>query len=832
MKRLINLILLCCLTITAFAQQKAPVDRSIANQVVADRQLLARYFFNIPRGDAPGFPSDVPDSLKNGALYNRTGSTAPGLYRYSTSCSCWTLVSPPQGAIAYVDSLFNQLFHGNNDYYGVNNFHAPTYIVGSTLGIQPGANLGFLSSLSTTHGHWQWTSSDISPNTSSLEATFWNTSGTPLSGLKFLPDNNGSIKDYAGIRFAKITDLDADSAYNASTYIKVSQINVPNGVAPLDGGGKVPLANLPANILIYKGQWNPNTNTPTLADGVGTSGWVYEASADGNINLGSGTLRFLQGDFVIYNGTAWQLSAGTNRVTSVNGQQGIVALNTDNISEGTTNLYFTNSRAQAAITAGAGITKSVGTLSNNLSTGIASSNQNIIGSTLASGSLTLSTTSNATKGKIFFGANSIFNEATTHMGIGLGSGSELTILDGSLATVNTQIQATQTSGTSAVIAGVADGVINPRIGLIADLPHNLVGITSTYSTGGHPNFIIANSNGEGIRMTNALSWGIGTKNPNAKLEITNLTEQLRLGSDSTHFVKFSVGSLGNLTLTPIGGSLNLVGTMNVSTLTASKPVFTDGSKNLTSTGPGPSTSFIKADGSFDATSYVPTIRTISTGYGLNGGGNLSSNLTLTADTTKLVSQSRLATNLGGYLPVNNPSALGLLKVTSTTGDNFRPGYDGSNYLSVSTNNVGYTLIRPVGTSPVLALGSSTSDIIIVPTLDATVYNNQVASTAYVYYALKKIINTATDADYGITGSSVNLSQFIEFPAITANRNITMPSTSVWTGVTISLWNKNSSGFSWLFTGATVKDKTGATVTTLPNSTIYQLIYNGSNWIVQ
>ncbi|MFN9914017.1 MAG: hypothetical protein ACK53L_15615, partial [Pirellulaceae bacterium] len=51
----------------------------------------------------------------------------------------------------------------------------------------------------------------------------------------------------------------------------------------------------------------------------------------------------------IYNGTAWQKVDNTDSVTSVNGQTGIVVLNSDNIAEGTTNLYYLDSRARAAI---------------------------------------------------------------------------------------------------------------------------------------------------------------------------------------------------------------------------------------------------------------------------------------------------------------------------------------------------------------------------------------------------------------------------------------------------------------------------------------------------
>jgi hypothetical protein len=51
-----------------------------------------------------------------------------------------------------------------------------------------------------------------------------------------------------------------------------------------------------------------------------------------------------------YNGTKWtaQADSNTNRVSSVNGEIGDVILDTDDIPEGSTNLYYTDIRAEAA----------------------------------------------------------------------------------------------------------------------------------------------------------------------------------------------------------------------------------------------------------------------------------------------------------------------------------------------------------------------------------------------------------------------------------------------------------------------------------------------------
>src|ERR1039458_2046012 len=54
--------------------------------------------------------------------------------------------------------------------------------------------------------------------------------------------------------------------------------------------------------LAYKGAWNATTNTPTLADGTGTTGDTYAVSVGGT----QFTRTFVAGGWAIYNGTIWQ----------------------------------------------------------------------------------------------------------------------------------------------------------------------------------------------------------------------------------------------------------------------------------------------------------------------------------------------------------------------------------------------------------------------------------------------------------------------------------------------------------------------------------------------
>jgi len=126
--------------------------------------------------------------------------------------------------------------------------------------------------------------------------------------------------------------------------------NQNNGYAGLDAGGKINVNQLPNTVMLFKGQWDASTNTPALADGSGSAGFVYRANVAGTANFGSGPISFQVGDWAVYNGTVWEFAANSNLVTSVNGQQGVVSLDTDDIPEGI-NLYYTDARARTAVIA-------------------------------------------------------------------------------------------------------------------------------------------------------------------------------------------------------------------------------------------------------------------------------------------------------------------------------------------------------------------------------------------------------------------------------------------------------------------------------------------------
>ena len=112
-----------------------------------------------------------------------------------------------------------------------------------------------------------------------------------------------------------------------------------NGFATLDENGRVPYSQLPESAMEYKGQWNAETNTPTLADGTGAKGDFYIVSVSGTQNLGSGNVQYFENDRIIYDGSVWsRLSAGdVKTVNSVLPTNGNVALTGENIPVSATN---------------------------------------------------------------------------------------------------------------------------------------------------------------------------------------------------------------------------------------------------------------------------------------------------------------------------------------------------------------------------------------------------------------------------------------------------------------------------------------------------------------
>ena len=129
-------------------------------------------------------------------------------------------------------------------------------------------------------------------------------------------------------------NIDAEASARAAAdalLIPLTQKAAANGVATLDGSGKIPSSQLP----------------PLAISSVSVVATIAERDA----------LTPQEGDFCvvtdvnetyIYDGSAWVEVIETSGVTSVNGFSGSVSLTSDNVSEGSTNKYFTDDRAKTA----------------------------------------------------------------------------------------------------------------------------------------------------------------------------------------------------------------------------------------------------------------------------------------------------------------------------------------------------------------------------------------------------------------------------------------------------------------------------------------------------
>lgn len=151
---------------------------------------------------------------------------------------------------------------------------------------------GFNQSLNTTD--------DVIFDTVTASVLQSSGTGTPTytSGSDFIFNTGGG----AG---ALVVNGDIEVSGSAT----LGNIGIANGIASLGSDGKLSASQIPSSLtgaVVFKGTWDASTNTPTLADGSGTAGWQYAVSVGGTINLGSGSITFVAGDNVIYNGTIWQ----------------------------------------------------------------------------------------------------------------------------------------------------------------------------------------------------------------------------------------------------------------------------------------------------------------------------------------------------------------------------------------------------------------------------------------------------------------------------------------------------------------------------------------------
>ena len=180
---------------------------------------------------------------------------------------------------------------------------------------QGSTNLYFTNSLAKTAAvvnSMAGTQTDQAPSVSSVKAYY--TAGTGISL------SSGQISS----TITQYTDADADARISL-------QKGANNGICELDANGLVPTNHLPPLAI---------TDVHVVADAAARLALVAQ---EGDV-----AIQTDDSSSWIYDGSAWVAFGVSGAVVSVNGQTGTVSLDTDDISEGSTNQYFTSTRAKTA----------------------------------------------------------------------------------------------------------------------------------------------------------------------------------------------------------------------------------------------------------------------------------------------------------------------------------------------------------------------------------------------------------------------------------------------------------------------------------------------------
>ena len=97
-------------------------------------------------------------------------------------------------------------------------------------------------------------------------------------------------------------------------------------VATLGIDGRLDTSQIPSSLsgaIVFQGGWDAANNSPTLSNGTGTTGYEYIVTTGGTANLGTKSVTYAQGDFVIYGSGVWEYIQGTSPFVSLTGGQHI-----------------------------------------------------------------------------------------------------------------------------------------------------------------------------------------------------------------------------------------------------------------------------------------------------------------------------------------------------------------------------------------------------------------------------------------------------------------------------------------------------------------------------
>jgi hypothetical protein len=180
-----------------------------------------------------------------------------------------------------------------------------------------------------------------------------NQSASTISDFDTEVENNSQVS-------ANTTHRNGDGT-DHSGLIPNTEKGAALGVAELDGGGTVPVSQLPNSVqggIRVVAFWDADLNVPDLTTLSLNQGEAYQVSTAGNTNI-NGEANWLARDLVVWSDTLsgnWFKIDNTDDVLSVAGKTGAVLLNTGDVSE-TSKLYYTESRVSNNVSVAANTAK-------------------------------------------------------------------------------------------------------------------------------------------------------------------------------------------------------------------------------------------------------------------------------------------------------------------------------------------------------------------------------------------------------------------------------------------------------------------------------------------
>jgi hypothetical protein len=591
--------------------------------------MSEQVFINIPNSGSPRWKSPVANPAALPAVGNTIGDVRLSLSNdtiYDWNGTNWVAIAGPG-----IDAAFGIIITPNGTYP-----HASIPTDSLTLTSSDNSITITGNSLTDT------------VNLQVAEISSPESANTVFAGPVSGPPAAPTFRDLV---IADIPDL-------SSEYVTQSEVGQPNGVAPLGSGGKIALGYLPADVFIYEGVWDPATNTPTLVDGTGIAGytyWVSTAYSPSVVGLNNPSMyNFQIGDLVIYNGTQWELTTPAAGVSFVNGMQGNVTVNAIN--------QLTGDGTAGPATGSESEVLTLATVNSNPGTySFATITVNGKGLVTAASSSTILNPPYTQGSVIFIGSNSLLAQDNpyfywndTSKSLGLGK----------IPTSTVTLDITAQSANSNTILNITD----PSTGYMSFGNFNLHGggnptllITSGASSGNYTNGTIqltGNGNGGALYIQGSQNAGgyqaaCITMDGYDHLCFQHVNDNL-VGIVSTPF-RMSVqspnyalcieyqGYVGVNTPNPsypldVNGTARTTNIIDTG-LTASLPVFTNGSKELVSTGLVP----VTMGGTGQSSSLVQ--------YGVVYAANTTSMATTAAGTSGYV-----LTSNGSSAPTFQPVA--------------------------------------------------------------------------------------------------------------------------------------------------------------------------------